>query len=312
MLHHWTINTEPNRLRLDVFITEQLPEQSRSHIAKLLKHGAGKVNNKVVNVHHFLSLGDVIDFEDEVKTTKQKAETKKTYQPLPPLEVIEATPDWVVINKPSGVIVHPDGKEQGPTLVDALIAYDPAIAKIGEDPTRPGIMHRLDKEASGLMVIARTQLAFENLKKQFAEHSVEKRYIALVYGEVREDEGEIKFRIGRSTTKLRMAAIPENEKAGKAAWTHFKTVKRFHNASLLELDIFSGRTHQIRAHLLAFSHPIIGDPLYIRRSEDRNIKAPRLMLQCIHLRFNDPATGTPYAFDLAPAPEFATVMKQLS
>jgi 23S rRNA pseudouridine1911/1915/1917 synthase len=271
-----------------------------------------------------LKPGDRIDFDDartsqDARKPAKKSGSVRSTEPLserpvmdaPALEIIDETPDWIVINKPSGLLVHPDSEtSEEVTLVDALVTFDPAIAKIGEDPVRPGIMHRLDKEASGIMVIARTQEAFENLKQQFAEHKIEKRYLALVYGEVAEDEGDLKFRIARSKTKQRMAARPEHESAGKAAWTHYKTLKRFTNASLLELDIFSGRTHQIRAHLLAFNHPIMGDPLYNRKSEDRNVKTSRLMLQSVHLSFKDPRTGETKSYDLPPAPEFKELMSQ--
>lgn len=311
MKHTWTVPDQLGRKRLDVFLSEELPDMTRSHIAKLLKLGAGKVNGKPASVHEFLVVGDTVEFDSEMK---KKVADKKPTRPkhISPLRIVDETDDWIVINKPNGLLVHPDGKDEDEaTLVDALLGHDPSLAKIGEDPSRPGIMHRLDKEASGLMVIAKTQDAYDNLKKQFAEHTVEKRYIALVYGTVADEEGEIRFRIAHSKTKQRMAARPEHEETGKAAWTHYKTIKRFTHASLLELDIFSGRTHQIRAHLLAFSHPIIGDPLYVRRSEDRNIKAPRLMLQCIHLSFKDPKTGTAKSYDLPPEKEFDELMAKL-
>lgn len=322
MLHTWIVSPDVRRKRLDIFISEALTTTTRSQIAKLLKQGAGRVNGRVASVHQFLQPGDRVEFDDQAKhSTKSGVQSPepriqneglKTPDSGPKLRIIHETPDWIVINKPAGLLVHPDRRSEEPTLVDALLAYDPTIAKVGEDPSRPGIVHRLDKEASGLMVIARTQAAFDDLKRQFAEHAVEKHYLALVYGSMEEEEGEIKFRIARSKTKQRMAARPSQEEEGKAAWTHFTTRKRFHNASLLELDIFSGRTHQIRAHLLAYNHPIMGDPLYKRKSEQRNIKAPRLMLQSIHLGFRDPAKGEPRLFDLPPDPEFAELISQLS
>ena len=296
-------------MRLDVFLSEQLEDVTRSHIAKLLKRGAGTVNGKPATVHQFLKIGDKIEFDDAERTVKGKLEVAK---PAPPLEIIEETKDWMVINKQAGVVVHPDATHKTGTLVDALMAYDPKIGKIGEDPERPGIMHRLDKEASGLMVIAKTQDAFDNLKKQFAEHTVDKRYIALVFGNMPENEGDIKFRIGHSSSKSRMAAHPvQEENVGKAAWTHYEVIEKLRDAQLLELSIFSGRTHQIRVHLLAMNHPIMGDPLYKRPREDRTTKAPRLMLQSVHLAFIDPASGEKKEFDLKPAAEFEWVKKQL-
>lgn len=307
MKHDWTVPEDVRKERLDVFLSRMLPEMTRSRIAKLLKQGAGTVNGKPAAVHEFLNAGDRVTF-DEARAAERRAPA----EPAPPLAVIEETPAWIVIDKPAGLLVHPDGKQTEGTLVDAILAFDPTIASVGEDPSRPGIMHRLDKEASGLMVIARTQDAYDGLKKQFAGHAVRKRYLALVHGVVKEDEGELRFRIARSKTRQRMAARPEHETEGKAAWTHFKTLKRFKNASLLELDIFSGRTHQIRAHLLAFNHPIVGDPLYKRRSEEGKIPSPRLLLQSVHLSFADPTTGEQRSFDLPPAKTFADVIKTLS
>lgn len=309
MKQTWTIEAQDAGKRLDVFLTEQLPDVTRSNISKFLKRGSGSVNGKTVNTHHFLKIGDVVAYSDEVIRERVAAPMNAD---VPHLEIIDETPDYLVINKPSGLLVHPDSKQQTGTLIDALLAHDPKIAKLGDDPERPGLVHRLDREVSGLMVIPRTQDAFDNLKRQFAEHSVDKRYLALVYGEIDIDEGDLKFRIARSKTKNRMAAHPEGEKEiGKAAWTHFKTLHRYHNATLLELTILSGRTHQIRAHLLAFNHPVIGDPLYKRRVEDRRLTVPRILLQSVHLAFNDPTTGALKSYDIDPVPEFGQTTKLL-
>jgi 23S rRNA pseudouridine1911/1915/1917 synthase len=309
MTKNWTIDAENAGKRLDVFLAEELVATlTRSGISKQLKAKKGRVNDKIASVHRFLKIGDKVEFDmPEKQTAKAIA---KEIADIRPLNIIEETPEFIVIDKPTGLLVHPDVHHAQGTLVDALVAHDPKIGKIGEDPSRPGIMHRLDKEVSGLMVIAKTQDAFDSLKKQFAEHTVDKRYLALVHGEMRQDEGDIKFRIARSTSKGRMAAHPESEEVGRAAWTHYKTLQRFHNATLVELNIFSGRTHQIRAHMLAFSHPVIGDTLYKRRLEDRKIAAPRLMLQSIHLSFIDPSSGERRTYDLPPVKEFDVLTKQ--
>jgi 23S rRNA pseudouridine1911/1915/1917 synthase len=304
----WTVEEQDHGARMDVFLANQLPDLTRSQIAKRLKQESGRVNGKIASVHQFLKTGDVVEFDERKKTVEGKIVVKL---PPPELVILKETPEWIVLDKPAGVVVHPDTNNESGTLVDALLPYAPQMAKVGEDPNRPGIVHRLDKEVSGLMVVAKTQAAFEHLKKQFAEHTVDKKYLALVYGEVGPDEGDIKFRIARSTTKGRMAARPTHEEGGKAAWTHYKTLRRFRHASLLELEIFSGRTHQIRAHMLAFSHPVIGDPLYTRRAEGRSTIAPRLMLQSIHLSFIDPATGETQTFDLPPVPAFDQVIREL-
>ncbi|MFA4955252.1 MAG: RluA family pseudouridine synthase [Patescibacteria group bacterium] len=311
MAKTWTIDLKDANKRLDVFLSEKLDALTRSQVSKLLKNGAGKVNGKPASVHHFVKQGDKIEF-GEAESKRGKVETVDAELPIPKLHIVDETADFIVLDKPTGVLVHPDTRQKSGTLIDALVAHDPKIAKIGEDPERPGIMHRLDREVSGLMVVAKTQNAFDDLKHQFAEHSVDKIYLAMVYGEMREEEGDIKFRIARSKTKSRMAARPAHEEEGKAAWTHYRTLKRFKNASLLELSIFSGRTHQIRAHLLALNHPVIGDVLYGRKSEDRNIKAPRLMLQCIKLGFKDPKTHEDRVYELPPIKEFKELSTKLS
>lgn len=304
--------------RLDIFLASEWPDTTRSQIAKRIKAGEILVNGKTASVHQFLKEGDEIrsGAAKPAKTASKQgisAHLDTAQNPfLPKLEILKETTDWIVLNKPIGIVVHPDKQHEHGTLVDLLLAHAPSMAKVGEDPSRPGIVHRLDKEVGGLMVVAKTQRAFEHLKKQFAQHSVDKRYRALVYGEITEEEGDLKFRIDRSRTKARMAAKPVQSEGGKAAWTHYRVVQRFHHATLLELTILSGRTHQIRAHLFAYNHPVIGDPLYTRRGLPRSIKAPHTLLQSTHLAFIDPATESLVEFDLPVTETFTSIQEQLS
>jgi 23S rRNA pseudouridine1911/1915/1917 synthase len=209
-----------------------------------------------------------------------------------------------VIDKPAGLLVHPDAKTKTGTLIDWLLAHDPTIGKVGEDPVRPGIVHRLDREVSGLMVVAKSQRAYDDLKRQFAERKVEKRYLALVYGRVMKDEGDIKLRIARSTSQARMAARPAHEAEGRAAWTHYRVRERLRGATLLDLEILSGRTHQIRAHLQAIGHPVVGDALYAPKKIPPRPVASRLMLQSVSLAFDDPASGERRSYSIPPDPAF--------
>ncbi|MEO5927586.1 MAG: RluA family pseudouridine synthase [Patescibacteria group bacterium] len=317
MIHKFQIDDLHAGDRLDVFLTAEFEgAKTRSSIAKVLKNKGGKVNGEIASVHRFLKEGDVIEFDDSLTETKTKlghlnvGARKTAPGKLPPLKVIEETDDWMVINKPIGILVHPDTVTTSGTLVDQLISHFPPIVKIGEDISRPGIMHRLDKDVSGLMVIAKTQAAYENLKKQFAQHTVEKHYLSLVHGDLSHDDGDIMFRIARSSRGGRMAARPAGEKEGKAAWTHYKVIKRFDGATLVELEIMSGRTHQIRAHMHGLGHPVIGDTLYTIRQTERKVAAPRLLLQSITLGFDDPATGKHLRFTLAPDPAFDAVMNE--
>lgn len=309
----WTIEAGDEGERLDLFLTFAWPDRSRSAIQKLIKTGHVTVNDATVTVHRFLKEGDIVAWDGKEAERKPRIEAvAKPEAPLPVLEdlVVEETKDWIVLDKPSGLLVHADAKTTEGTLVDVLIAHDPAIAKIGEDPVRPGIMHRLDREVSGLMVVAKTQNAFDELKRQFASREVRKKYLALCHGSLPEEEGDIKFRIARSTTQPRMAARPSHEEEGKAAWTHYRVKERFKGATLVELEILSGRTHQIRAHMHAMQCPVMGDALYAIKKTERNVKAPRLMLQSVELEFTDPASGERKHFDLAPVPEFETLSEE--
>ncbi|MFA6446960.1 MAG: RluA family pseudouridine synthase [Patescibacteria group bacterium] len=293
--------------RLDVFLAAELG-LTRSSVAKQLKTKATTVNGKVASVHQFLKTGDQIVYE----TAKPKESKKDANANLPKFKdiLIKETPDWIVLNKPVGLLVHPDAHHEHGTLVDVLVKHDPAIGKLGEDPSRPGIVHRLDRDVSGLMVIPKTQDAFDDLKKQFAQHSTTKVYIALVYGTPPKDEGDIKFKIARSTTRARMAARPEHEEGGRAAWTHYRVIKKYQHATLLELQIFSGRTHQIRAHLHALRCPIIGDSLYIIKSF-KPVPVSRLLLQSVGLKFKDPTTHEDVDFRIEPDPAFEQTVRDL-
>ena len=315
LLQTWTIESFQADERLDLFINEQIPDISRSQIQKLIKNGTILLNNHATSVHHFLKAGDVITLHDAASVEPRSQEALPPPEPsikLAPLHIIKETADWLVIDKPKGLLVHPDTGHEFGTLVDLLLEHDPKIAKVGGHPERPGIVHRLDKEVSGLMVIAKNQATYENLQRQFAERRVKKTYLALVHGEIPQEEGDIKFRIARSSTKARMAARPEQEEEGQAAWTHYRVLQRFIGAALVEVEILSGRTHQIRAHFLALKHPIIGDELYALKKTDRKLMSPRLMLQSIGLEFTDPATKEHQAFHLDPDPAFATLIQEIS
>jgi 23S rRNA pseudouridine1911/1915/1917 synthase len=317
MIHKFTVPEDQAKTRLDVFLSEQLPELTRSSIANRLKNQAGTVNKKIAAVHTFVKSGDSITFNSDqpkkATTTKKMSHAGKVERASWNLKkmIIEETSDFIVINKPSGLIVHPDANYTDNTLVDLLVKYHPAIAKIGEDPSRPGIVHRIDKDVSGLMVIAKNQTAFDALKQQFKDRKTHKKYLALAYGYLPQKEGEIKFRIARSTSKARMAARPEHEEKGKAAWTHYKVLEKLNGASLVELDIISGRTHQIRAHLNALKNPVIGDPLYIQKQYKR-IPTTRLMLQSTELSFLDPTTKERLTFNIPPAPAYNEIIEKLS
>ncbi|MFA6429385.1 MAG: RluA family pseudouridine synthase [Patescibacteria group bacterium] len=316
----WIISSADANTRLDMFLAAQTPGRSRAAIQKAVKTGQVVIGDKIVTPHRFLKEGDKVVWtgSEEIPVVSRKKKTNTLAKttpapkpaPLAPLDIVAETKDWLVINKPIGLLVHPDAKTPHGTLVDLLVAHDPKIGRVGGDPERPGIVHRLDREVSGLMVIAKTQDAFDDLQDQFAQRKIRKTYLALVHGEFFKDEGDIKLAIGRSTSKARMAAKTDTT-AGKAAWTHFRVLERFVGATLVELQILSGRTHQIRAHLHGIGHPVIGDQLYTLQKTDRNVQAPRLMLQSVELAFTDPTTHEPVVFKAEPDPTFAALIRTL-
>ncbi|MEK7167232.1 MAG: RluA family pseudouridine synthase [Patescibacteria group bacterium] len=208
------------------------------------------------------------------------------------LDIIYENKDFLIINKPSGLIVHPTTFKEENTLVHFLIKYCPQIKNVGDDTNmRPGIVHRLDKDVSGLMVIAKTQEAFDFLKKQFQERKVKKEYYALVYGEVKEKKGIIDLALGFSKRKSKIKMTVFSQNKSKSAITEYEVLKKISNFTLLKVKIKTGRTHQIRAHLNFIGHPILGDKIYrnkgLERKTKKKIKLDRIFLHCFKLGFFD-------------------------
>ncbi|MCX6794725.1 MAG: RNA pseudouridine synthase [Candidatus Falkowbacteria bacterium] len=225
-------------------------------------------------------------------------------------EIIAATPEYLVINKPAGLAAHAGGNLTEPTLADWLIANYKKIKDVGDDPIRPGLVHRLDKEVSGLMVIAKTQASFDNLKNQFKEREINKEYVALVHGRVTKDFGAINFPITRSQEGYKMAALPSGSEdllsrrhpkgrdqgnitswlKSRAALTEFEVLKRFVNYTLLKISLKTGRTHQIRVHFFAYGYPLVGDNLYCTKKtelKNKKLNLGRVFLVADHLSFRD-------------------------
>ena len=265
--------------RLDVFLAAQTGK-TRSQIQKANSKGLILVNDKNKNDHYKLINDDVIVIKKEI-IVKEKIKWK--------LDIVFKNSDLVVIDKPAGLIVHPPQDDfTGTSLADLLVKKFPEIKKVGEK-NRPGIVHRLDKGVSGLMMAARTNGAYNFLKKEFASGGVKKIYTGLVHGKVKDDSGEICLKIARSTHGKRMAARPQSQE-GKEAVTLFRVKKRFTNYTLLEIEIKTGRTHQIRAHFHALGHAIAGDPLYKAKQAGKNIP-DRIFLHSTRLGFNDLGRG---------------------
>ncbi|MBU4561793.1 RluA family pseudouridine synthase [bacterium] len=260
--------TGEEKIRIDLYLTQKEICPSRSQIRNLIAQGKIRVNNNPVKPSYILKNGDVIDLAlPENKELKIKAEAI-------PLDIIYEDEYLVVVNKPADMIVHPAGKIRSGTLVNALLYHcQDSLSGIG-GVIRPGIVHRLDKDTSGLMVAAKNDFAHLDLSRQIKDHQVTKKYIALVHGNLRDDSGIIDAPIGRSLKNGKKMAVTEGK--SREAITQFKVLKRFSGYTLVEATLRTGRTHQIRVHLAFIGYPIVGDQLYGHRKQGLNISRQAL------------------------------------
>jgi 23S rRNA pseudouridine1911/1915/1917 synthase len=272
--------------RLDAWLVMKHPKVSRTQAQKRIKAGLVLVNGKTSKPGQALEPGDTVE-----ELPKPVAEPAKNALVEP--KIVAETADWAVIEKPPGLLVHPAPNQQTDTLVDFLLKQWPKIKKVGDAPERPGIVHRLDREASGLMVIAKTQKAFKSLKSQFQEHTIGKSYLTLVHGKVSRDTDRILTPIGRVSGMGRMAARVQAKPDDKEARSEYDVLERFPHATLVRVKTETGRMHQVRVHMKSIGHPLVGDSLYAagHKSSPSLGKCPRLFLHAETLAFDDPATG---------------------
>ena len=273
--------------RLDKYVIQSLPQFSRSYIQKLIEQGYILVNKQKAKAGQRLNANDSITIELPPPTTYPTAE------PIP-LTITHEDEDILVIDKPAGLIVHPAPGHPNHTLVNAILAHCPNLV-ISNDSTRPGIVHRLDKDTSGLMVIAKNDFARQYLIEQFKSHAVTKGYLVLVKGKLLPEQGIIKAPIGRDPHNRQKMAIVEG---GREASTKYKVRKYLGDYSFLEVSPETGRTHQIRVHLAAIGHPVAGDAVYGAKSPYIN----RQFIHAHHLGFNLPSSRKYQEFT-CPLPE---------
>lgn len=292
-------DNEQNK-RLDMYIAEEKKELSRTTIKRLLEDGNILVNGKMQKASYKPETGDKIQID-----MPEVVETKLIAQDIP-VPVIYEDKDIIVVNKPKGMVVHPANGNPDGTLVNAILAMcKDSLSGIGGE-IRPGIVHRLDKDTSGLLIIAKNDLAHMNMSKQIQDRKVIKKYIALVRGTVPENEATIDMPIARSQKDRKKMAVDKN---GKEAVTHFKVLARYDKYTLLEVKIDTGRTHQIRVHMSYIGHPVIGDEVYSNGKNEFGVKGQ--MLHAKYLEFKHPITGKDIKLE-APLPEyFEEVLKQL-
>lgn len=285
--------------RLDRFLANQLTTASRTAIQHRIQDGSITVNGKVVVKHYALKADDIIELP-EVLT---QPPVQFILEPNPTLEItiVDEHPEFIIVHKAAGMIVHPgDGHMINDTLVNGLLARYPELASVGDSPLRPGIVHRLDKDVSGIMVVARTPEMFNHLKQQFQNRSVIKKYVALVHGVLSEPAGEITLSISRSQRdRKKMAA--HTDASGKSAHTLYSVVQQFQHYALVSVQILTGRTHQIRVHFNAIGHPVVGDTVYKPKKLKSRMLLDRIFLHAQELHFTT-LDGKTVKYDL-PLPD---------
>ncbi len=308
---HYRIIADPGQqpIRLDKFLVNRLERATRNRVQNAISSGAVKVNDKGVKSNYKVRPNDTI--------TVVLPKPLKSNEILPeniPLDVIYEDEELLVINKPPGLVVHPGIGNRTGTLVNALAYHFKHLPVMeGNEPDRPGIVHRIDKDTSGLMVIAKSEHAMSHLAKQFYNHTIQRRYVAMVWSEPDSDEGTLDLNIGRHERhRIEMAAYPKDGEIGKTAITHYKVLERLYYISLVECKLETGRTHQIRVHMKYNGNPVFNDERYggnrimkgtvytkYRRFVENCFKLlPRQGLHAKSIGFVHPTTGKELFFEI--------------
>ena len=304
MIKKLEVSKAEEKQRLDSYITLKDNDLSRSMVQKLLQEDKILVNGNKAKASYKVLSGDKIEIEiEEAKEIKLEAQDI-------PIEVVYEDKDIIVVNKPKGLVVHPANGNPDGTLVNAIMAIcKDSLSGIGGE-LRPGIVHRLDKDTSGLLIVAKNDKAHINMSEQIKDRKVKKTYIALVRGIVSENEATINMPIARSTRDRKKMAVSKN---GKEAITHFKVLNRYTtskaNYTLLEINLETGRTHQIRVHMAEIGHPVIGDTVYSNGKNEFGVVG-----QCLHakkLEFTHPITKKEMSLEANIPEYFEKIIKEL-
>ncbi len=285
-------DSSKDKIRLDNAVSDFLPDFTRSKIQKMIENGSVTVNSKIAKPSFKIKTGDIININEQNKE-KPAIEPQNI-----PLDIIYEDDYLLVINKQKGILTHPTPLNKENSLVNALLYYGCNLSDIqGEE--RRGIIHRLDKNTSGLIMIAKTNEAHLNLQKQIQSKTAKRKYLAVVYGIIEENEGIINKPLVHYIKKtVKMNTAPKGE--GQEAITHFKVLKRYSDLTLLELELKTGRTHQIRCHMASINHPVYGDTLYGAKGfkSKINLKTKEQLLMSYYLSFTHPKTGKTMEFQL--------------
>lgn len=286
--------------RLDSYISDNMDKISRNFAQKLIENQQVTINGKNEKASYKVCVGDKVQVDvPEAQDTKLKAQDI-------PVEVVYEDKDIIVVNKPKGMVVHPANGNPDGTLVNAILAMcKDSLSGIGGE-IRPGIVHRLDKDTSGLLIIAKNDEAHVKMSKQIQDRLVTKKYIALVKGVVKDDEATIDMPIARSKVDRKKMAV---DKDGKQAVTHFKVIKRYKRYTLLKIKIDTGRTHQIRVHMAKIGYPVVGDMVYSNGKNEFGVEGQ--MLHAKSLEFSHPITGKKMHLEAQLPEYFKKVLEEL-
>ena len=296
MLEEYTVEESQSGMRLDKFLTEIYPDQTRSFLQKLVKSGEIKVNGKPV-----IKAGFVVEGGDQVSASIPTPQAVEIEAENIPLDILYEDADVLIVNKPKGMVVHPSAGHYSGTLVNAIMYHCAESLSGINGEIRPGIVHRIDMDTTGALIICKNDAAHVDIAEQIKEHTVTRRYRGIVCGVGKEDEGTIEGAIGRHPTQRKKMAI--NEKNGKPAITHYKVLQRFAKYTYMEFRLETGRTHQIRVHMASIGHPLLGDELY---GNPKNLAMKGLQGQTLHamvIGFVHPTTHEYMEFE-APLPEY--------
>lgn len=298
-MKEWTVGLQDAGFRLDVFLAGCLKgEQSRSQLQKAIREGDVLVNGNPASVHYSTKTGDVVTMKVfEIQESRPLAESID-------VDIRYEDEDCLVVYKPAGLVVHPAPGNPSGTLVNALLGHVKDLSSVGASE-RPGIVHRLDKDTSGLLVVAKNKQAHAHLSQQFRDHTNERVYYAVVRGIVQHDEGKCEEPVGRAFMNKKKVMVKPT--GGRDALTFFKVLKRFNHASLVEVRLQTGRTHQIRVHFQHMGHPVYGDSLYGYPSQ----WIDRQALHAAVLGFEQPRTGKWIRIESEMPDDMKYLLKQL-
>ncbi|MDY2613559.1 MAG: RluA family pseudouridine synthase [Lachnospiraceae bacterium] len=293
MKEYFTVENQEGE-RIDRYLSEEMEDRSRSYIQKLIKDQYVIVNQKPVKANYRLSLGDMVEI------TLPEAKEPDIIPENIPLDILYEDQDIIIVNKPKQMVVHPAPGHYSGTLVNALMYHCGQELSGINGTMRPGIVHRIDMDTTGSLIICKNDMAHQSLSEQLKVHSIKRVYVAIVHGNIKEDNGTVNAPIGRHPTERKKMSI--HTKNGRNAITHYKVLERFGEYTYIQCELETGRTHQIRVHMASIGHPLVGDQVY----GPRKCPFPKLQGQTLHaktLGIIHPRTGE-YLEINAPLPDY--------